>query len=104
MNADVVSIGANVAHPFPIEEPSISHGVVMHGCNKEFCGFLPLPHFLAGKDEIACMFLHNNVWGSYGRTCKSMQAISIAMKRKLGSEVASIANSCFWKVGNKNVS
>jgi hypothetical protein len=45
MNADVVSIGANVAHPFLIDDPSISHGVVVHRCNKEFYGFLPLPIF-----------------------------------------------------------
>jgi hypothetical protein len=60
MVADVVSIGANVAHPFLINDPSISHGVVVHRCNKEFCGFLPSPHFLARKDEIACMLLHND--------------------------------------------
>jgi hypothetical protein len=61
MNADVVSIGANVAHPFLIDDPSISHGVVVHRCNKEFCGYSPLSHFLARKDEIACILLHNHV-------------------------------------------
>jgi hypothetical protein len=45
MNANVVSIGANVAHPFLIDTPSISHGVGVHRCNKEFYGFLPLPQF-----------------------------------------------------------
>jgi hypothetical protein len=69
---------------------------------------LPLPHFLARKDEIACItFLHNDVQGDYGRTCKSMQAISIAMKRKLWSEAASIADSIrvFGRYEcNKNVS
>jgi hypothetical protein len=39
MDSDVDSIGANVAHPFLIDDPSISHGVVVHCCNKEFCGF-----------------------------------------------------------------
>jgi hypothetical protein len=104
MNADVVSTGANVAHPFLIGDPSILNGVVVHRCNKEFCGYLPLPRFLARKYEIACIIC-TIMYGSYGRTCKSMQAsISIAMKRKLGSEAASIADLCFWKVGNKNVS
>ncbi len=61
MNAYVVTIGMNVAHQFLIDDPSILHGVVMHHrLDEEFCGFLPLPHFLAGKDVIACMLLHND--------------------------------------------
>jgi hypothetical protein len=62
MNTDAVSIGSNVAHPFLIDNPLISHGVAVHRCNKEFYGFLPLsPHFLARQDEIACILSHNDV-------------------------------------------
>jgi hypothetical protein len=36
MDANVVSIGVNVAHPFLMDDPSIPHGVILHRCNKEF--------------------------------------------------------------------
>jgi hypothetical protein len=60
MSVDVITNGAISAQPFLIDDPSIWHGVVMHCLDYEqFCGFLPLPHFLAEKEEIACMLLHN---------------------------------------------
>jgi hypothetical protein len=41
----VITIGTIVAKLFlSIDDPSISHGVVLHGLDEEFCSFLPLPH------------------------------------------------------------
>jgi hypothetical protein len=60
MNPNAVIISANVVHPFLIDKPSISHGINVHHLDEEFCSFLPSPHFLAIKDEIACMLLHND--------------------------------------------
>jgi hypothetical protein len=60
MNRIVVTEGVNEVYPFLIDDPSISHGVIVHCLDEEFCSFLPLPHFLARKDEIACMLFPND--------------------------------------------
>jgi hypothetical protein len=55
MNSNVVTIGATEAHLFFMEDPSISHGVVVHRLDdEEFCGFLPpFPHMLLHTSPFA---------------------------------------------------